>query len=100
MRGSLGMHWAARQLLTYISLTKTLTWKQRAVPEGGAFGSTGDAGGGTRTPDTRIMIRGSRAVMRFLYRRSFCRMFSVVPELLSSVHRPVHRLSYPRSGRR
>jgi hypothetical protein len=35
--------------------------------------------------------------MRFLYRRSFCRMLSVLPELLSSVHRPVHRFHRARN---
>ena len=42
----------------------------RTPPGGGAFGSTSDAGGGTRTPDTRIMIAprdcgGVRAVTGF-----------------------------------
>jgi hypothetical protein len=33
-----------------------------------------------------------------LHRRSFCRMLSVLPELLSLVHRPVRCCPRPRNG--
>jgi hypothetical protein len=60
--------------------------------------ATSDAGGGTRTPDTRIMIRASPEAMRFLRRWTFPPMLSVLPELRSSVHRPVHRRRLVASG--
>jgi hypothetical protein len=37
-------------------LPNPLPTTQNAAPKGGAFGSTSSAGGGTRTPDTRIMM--------------------------------------------
>ena len=60
-------------------------------PAPGDLGSRSDAGGGTRTPDTRIMILSRPAVMRFLSRPTLPRMLFLLPKLRSSVHGSVHR---------